>query len=217
MSLIKMLNRRRVLINQNQLGFISYKKFNGNAIDSINSQYDGVETNVTYGVGVSGQCAVFTGDGSVSVAADSGLELTEGTISCLIKASSSGGYYRGIIILVSSYNIYLKYGVFGTYSWAAPFGWNPTSHNLNDGNWHSVGMTFKSGVTNATILYLDGIPVLTTTWSTTVNSSLLQTGKGTDAQKINASIEGQGIWNRILTADEMLANHIIQINGGDLI
>lgn len=135
------------------------------------------------------------------------LQLTTGTESAWIKTSNAGSSYRGIVVKRSAYGLFLEDGVLIAYDWGASSD-RTTGINLADGNWHHVAMTFQSGVTNGTILYIDGSAKATTTITVSSQANAVLTGAGaTDSQMFNGQIDDVRIYNKILSPSDILNLH----------
>ncbi len=157
-------------------------------------------------IGKIGQALSF--DGAATYIAMSGnpasLQLSQGTVSAWIKTSNAGTSYRGIVSKASAYGMYLMGNIFGVYDNGAP-AFRSTGVNLADNKWHHVSFSFDSGVTNGTLLYIDGVLVLTTTLTNTSQATNVQVsrGQGGASQIFNGAIDDVRIYNRILPASEI--------------
>ena len=182
---------------------VSCYEMENNVLDTkgINN---GVATAITYGSGLVNQAAVFNGTNSKIVYSNSAnLQLNNGSISVILKASSSGSSYRGIVVKQYAYGLFLNNGVLVLYDWTANLE-RSTGVNLNDGLNHVLLLTFQSGVANGTKVYVDGNLVLTTTVTILNHTVELIIGSGTPtAQFINAQIDEVAIWNLALSLAEV--------------
>ena len=175
-------------------------------------------------------CAAFTGtcnakalnfDGvndHVTVGVNSLLEISNGTIEAWIKTSNAGSGYRGIVSKINAYGLFLNNNVLTTYNWA-----NATFYSagpaLNDNLWHHVAIVFKSGVTNGSRLYIDGLPVGTDFTYTSLNqNNPLTIGNNSLApapnQFFNGNIDAVRVWDRALCPTEINANKNCAIASG---
>jgi len=190
---------------------VSYYKMEGNVLDSFGAN-NGTATAITYEAGTVGQRAVFDGATSrIITTNDAGLQLTQGSIISIIKATVAGTSYRGITTKQQAYGLFLVDGVLGTYSWGSAtgitVGLKTTGINLNDGLDHIVSLVFNSGVVDGTKVYIDGILKLTTSIAVNNQTKAFVIGAGTpDAiiQQINAKIDEASIWNIALTETQIL-------------
>lgn len=141
----------------------------------------------------------------------SGLQLTTGTISAWIKTSDAGSSFRGIFVKQFAYGLFLENNILTVYDWGSGFGIS-THTNLANNQWHHVVITFNSGVSNGTFIYIDG--VLTLTITITVSNQLnglsigcggLSVGNGNtcDNQFFKGIIDEARIYNRALTQAEI--------------
>lgn len=137
----------------------------------------------------------------------SDLQVLNGTVTAWVKTSSPGAEYRGIIAKVNNYGLFYLNSVLVVYDWGTSTP-RSTGVNLADGNWKNVAMTFQSGVSNGTIIYINGSPVLTTTISWVNNSYNLYGGAEVNGnQHSNCSGSIFSLYNRVLTAQEVLQNY----------
>lgn len=199
--------------------FVSYLKLEDNVLDATGNN-NGVAENITYTNGLTNRRAVFNGTTSrIQLGNNSSLQLTNGTILAVLKTSNAGSSYRGIIVKQFAYGLFLSGGTLLTYSWGGSAGERSTGKNLNDGKNHVVAMTFQSGVTNGTKIYLDKILVLTTTITVQDQTKGAVIGAGvpdTIQQQINGEIDEPLICNSILTENQIKAATDDLLNGRHL-
>jgi hypothetical protein len=152
----------------------------------------------------------FTFDGSndyINFGNSSTLQQSSGTLSAWAKASSPGGGYRGIIAKQGSYGLFYTDSVLVTYDWAADAG-RSTGINIADNTWKNVVLTYQSGVSNGTSIYINGVLVLTTT--ITIQSQVANLFGGAEAnanQFAACQISSFNMYSRALTAKEVLQNY----------
>ena len=132
------------------------------------------------------------------------LQLSVGTINAWIKTSNAGASYRGIVAKQSAYSMFLYDNVFILYDWGSSQ--KSTGVNLADGLWHYVAASFQSGVTNGTVLYIDGVIALTTAMYVTGQSVSVQIAEANHGQLFNGLISSVSIYNRALSAAEIYQN-----------
>ena len=135
------------------------------------------------------------------------LQQTSGTISAWTKASSPGSGYRGIIAKQGAYGLFYTDSVLVAYDWAADTP-RSTGINIADNTWKNVVLTYQSGVSNGTFIYLNGVSVLTTT--ITIQSQVANLFGGAEAnanQFASCQISSFNMYNRALTAQEVLQNY----------
>ena len=137
----------------------------------------------------------------------SSVRLINGTVSAWVKTSSPGGSFRGIIAKQFAYGLFYNDSVLVAYDWGAS-ATRSTSINIADGNWKNVVMSFQSGVTNGTKIYINGSPVLTTTITWVNDTQSLYGGAEASAGQYAACFGSMfSLYNRVLTADEVLQNY----------
>jgi hypothetical protein len=181
----------------------------GNSSDSAGEGINGVlRGGVTYGSGRSGQGFAFNGapGTGVLVANDPTLQINEGTVDAWIRTTDTSAGYHGIVVKQFAYGLFVNGGKLVAFDWSTGSMLN-TNHSVADGQLHHVAMTFNSGVTGGTVLYVDGVSVLTTT--STVYSHAghgLAIGSGfsnASSQNFNGVIDEVHVWNRVLTGSEI--------------
>ncbi len=136
------------------------------------------------------------------------VQQSTGSLSVWAKASSPGSGYRGIIAKQYAYGLFYVDGVLTAYDWGASQG-RSTGLNIADGNWKNIVLTYQSGASNATSIYLNGASVLTTT-ITVSNQGLGNLFGGAEAnagQYAACNISMFKMYNRALTSAEVLQNY----------
>ena len=159
-----------------------------------------------------GGSIIFDGsDDYVNCGNASNLQITAGTISAWIKATSSlNGNYRAIICKQNAWGLFVLNNVLVTFDWGNATG-RSTSATVGNSTWYNVCMSFTESTgtpSNNTIIYVNGIPVLTTTikhLNQTVNCFI---GYGNFAnQYMIGNIAQSKIYNRALSGAEVLQNY----------
>ena len=137
----------------------------------------------------------------------SSLQQSSGTLSAWTKASSPGGGYRGIIAKQGSYGLFYNDSVLVAYDWAADAP-RSTGVNIADNTWKNVVLTYQSGVSNGTRIYINGVLVLTTT-ITVLNqiNNLFGGAEANATQFASCQISSFNMYNRALSATEVLQNY----------
>jgi hypothetical protein len=137
------------------------------------------------------------------------VQINQGTISAWVKTSSPGSSTRGIIAKQGNYGLFTIDGVLIAYDWGNS-STRTTGINIADGTWKNVTMTFTTNTgspSNNAIIYLNGTAVLTTTIKYLGDSVELQIGNGgIVSQYISGNIAGASLYNRALSATEVLQN-----------
>ena len=178
---------------------------------SSNSLVGGIGATLVNGVGfTSSNNGAFTFDGSndyINFGNSSAVQQSSGTLSAWAKASSPGGGYRGIIAKQGAYGLFYTDSVLVAYDWAADAP-RSTGVNIADNTWKNVVLTYQSGVSNGTRIYINGVSVLTTT--ITVLNQIRNLFGGAEAnagQYAACQISSFNMYNRALTAQEVLHNY----------
>ena len=135
------------------------------------------------------------------------LQQSAGTLSAWTKASSPGAGYRGIIAKQGAYGLFYTNSVLVAYDWAADAP-RSTGINIADNTWKNVVLTYQSGASNGTRIYINGVSVLTTT--ITIQSQVANLFGGAEAnasQFASCQISSLNMYNRVLAAAEVLQNY----------
>ena len=152
----------------------------------------------------------FTFDGSndyINFGNSSTVQQSSGTLSAWVKASSPGAFYRGIIAKQGSYGLFFLNGVLIAYDWTADLA-RTTEIDIADNTWKNVVLTYQSGVSSGTFIYLNGVSVMTTTITVLNQINNLFGGAEANASQFAAcQISSFNMYNRALTAQEVLQNY----------
>ena len=159
----------------------------------------------------SSNSGVFVFDGSndyINFGNSSSVQQSSGTLSAWAKTSAPGGSFRGIIAKQFAYGLFYADSVLVTYDWTTG-ATRSTGLNIADGNWKNVVLTYQSGVTNGTKVYLNGVSVLTTTItvSNQASGNLFGGAEANASQYASCQISSFKMHNRVLTASEVLQNY----------
>ncbi|MDF1498835.1 MAG: LamG domain-containing protein, partial [Patescibacteria group bacterium] len=160
-------------------------------------------------IGKFGSALSFDGtDDWIDLGNDSKLQLSNGTISTWIKTSDAGVSWRGIITKQNAYAMFLEGNTFAIYDWGAAAA-RDTNQNLADNAWHFVAVSFQSGVTNGTTLYIDGKPSLVTSMTVSSQNNNVEIGEDNlgGSQAFAGNIDDVRIYNYARTQDEILADY----------
>ena len=194
-----------------------YDSTPGEVNDSSSSNNHGTAYNVTNDIaGRVCRTGIFNGSSSyIDLGNPEGLQLNDGTVSAWIKTGGAGSNYRGIVVKMNAYGIFLRNNILVIYD-SNTGAFRSTGVNLGDNAWHHVAFSFQSGVSNGTIIYIDGAPSLTTTMTVVNQTENLVIGSGNSTGTIrnfNGSIDEVKIFPSVVSADE-IANIYNNENGG---
>jgi hypothetical protein len=178
---------------------------------TANGLIGGIGGTLVNGVGFSAtNNGIFTFDGTndyINFGNSSTLQQSSGTISAWAKTNSPGASYRGIIAKQGAYGLFYVDGVLVAYDWPADVP-RSTGINIADNTWKNVVLTYQSGVSNGTRIYLNGVSVLTTTITIQNQTGNLFGGAEANAsQYASCQISSFNMYNRALTAQEVLQNY----------
>ena len=152
----------------------------------------------------------FIFDGSndyINFGNNSTLYQNSGTLSVWTKASSPGGGFRGIIARQGAYGFFYNDSILVAYDWGGN-ATRSTGINIADNTWKNVVLTYQSGVSNGTHIYINGVSVLTTT--ITIDSQVANLFGGAEAnasQFASCQASSFKMHNRALSATEVLQNY----------
>jgi hypothetical protein len=139
------------------------------------------------------------------------LQITTGTLSAWVKATSSvNGIYRAIICKQLAWGLFVLDNILVTYDWGNVAS-RPTTITVGNSIWCNVCMSFTETTgtpsNNATI-YVNGLPVLTTTIKNVNQNINCFIGYGNSSnQYVIGNIASTQIYNRALSATEVLQNY----------
>jgi hypothetical protein len=163
----------------NTSGLVAYWRLgepSGTTVVDAFGTLDGTLTSGTLGttgaiVGDSDTAYTFNGTTDVAIVlTHASIELTSGTLEFWFKTASAGAGFRGMVVKKSAWGVFLDDNVLKLYDWGGAAE-RVTAIDPTDDEWHHIALVFQSGVVNGTILYLDGVSVLTTT--ITVDSHII--------------------------------------------
>ena len=188
----------------------------GVAVDSTGNDHSGAYfSSVALGqsgiTGNYGTSASFDGTATASVDVNnhSDFQINSGTVIAWIKTADSGTGIHGIVVKQAAYGLFLKDNNLMSYDWntAGTGGTElPANINLADDQWHMVAMSFDSGVSNGTKLYVDGQEVLTTSMSIGNQNNDLMIGSGFadgSSQNFTGLIDEVSVYDHLLTGTQI--------------
>ena len=151
---------------------------------------------------------VFDGtDDYVNCGNGTSLKLTSGTVTVWMKTTSTAVAYQGIVAKASNYGIYNYGGNLLLYDWGTDTNRN-SGISISDGNWRFITLNFVSNSPNNAKVYINGVLVYTTTMYKTSDDNSLGISTGSSgAQLFPGTIGSVQIYNRELTATEILQNY----------
>ena len=192
-----------------QLDAANLRSYSGAGF-TANGLVGGISGTLVNGVGfTSSNNGSFIFDGTndyINFGNSSAVQQNSGTLSVWAKASSPGGGFRGIIAKRLAYGLFYLDSVLVAYDWGANTT-RSTSINIADNTWKNVVMTYQSGVSSGTIIYLNGVSILTTTITISDQTSNLFGGAEAVATQYAAcQISSFNMYNRALSATEIAQN-----------
>lgn len=154
------------------------------------------------------------------------LQITIGTISVWIRATSGNNGFRGVVTKQNAWGLFLIDNVLCAFDWGnyvatcpscnINVGIKSTGINLGTNTWTHVVMTFDQTIgttspgppNNNVVIYVNGLPVLTTTTLHLNHTAPIQFGGANyPTQYFNGDIAQGIIYNKVLTPTEVLQNY----------
>jgi hypothetical protein len=141
------------------------------------------------------------------------VQITVGTIGAWINANSNNTGFRGIITKQSAWGLFLFDNVLVTYDWGVDET-RSTGINIGNNTWNYVAMSFTQTIgtpSDNAIIYINRNAVLTTTVQHSLQTVEVQIGDGGNSnQYLNGNVSIAHIYNRVLSATEILQNYNAQ-------
>jgi hypothetical protein len=193
-----------------QLDAGNTRSYSGSGL-TANGLVGGIGGTLVNGVGfTSSNNGSFIFDGTndyINFGNSSEVQQSSGTLSVWVKTSGPGSVYRGIIAKRLAYGLFYLNDVLIAYDWGADRA-RSTGINIADNTWKNVVLTYQSGVSNGTIIYLNGVSVLTNTITIVNQTSNMFGGAEANANQFAAcQISSFNMYSRVLTAQEVLQNY----------
>lgn len=152
---------------------------------------------------------VFDGvDDEVISTNDISLQITVGTIGAWVNATASNGGANGIIAKQNAWGLFVWDNKLRAYDWGNS-SVRDTGITIGDNTWNYVAMTFTETIgtpSNNAIIYLNSIPVLTTTVKHGNHTITLQIGEANASQHFGGNISTAFVYNRVLSQVEISQN-----------
>jgi len=159
--------------------------------------------------GGNGGSIVFDGTNTEVICTNSvSVQITVGSIFAWFNADNGNSGYNGIITKQFAWGLFVQNNNLVTYDWGNSVG-RSTDITVGNNTWNYVTMTFTETIgtpSNNTIIYLNGSPVLTTTVKHSNHNVTVQVGEANAAQHFGGKIAVAGVYNRVLTPQEVLQN-----------
>lgn len=175
---------------------------------SRNSNTGTLTNGPTYSSANSGTIVFDGTDDKVTCGNAASLQITVGTISAWINATSDNSGYNGIITKQNAWGLFVRDNLLVTYDWGGG-GDRNTGVTVGNNTWKYVAMSFTQTIgtpSNNAIIYVNGSAVLTTTVRH-VDQSVQVTTDGNATQCMAGKIAQIAIYNRVLSATEITQNY----------
>ena len=179
---------------------LAYYKLDGNSNDSVGSN-NGTDTSISYVSAKINDGASAT-NGLITNSSSS-FKIDTMSASIWVKSAGFGASYRLLVTSQQKWSLFANDNVLGSYDWGAVT-FRSTGVNIADGNWHHCVLTYDSGVTNGSKIYVDGSLSLTfTCTSSGVASNFKMLADSVSSQNASCTLDEVGIWTRLLSAGEV--------------
>lgn len=200
---------------------MAYYRLNDNALDEIGTENGSEFTDsppFTYLSGNSGNAGNFRIAENDFIRLSAGIfDISIGSLSCYIKTTDAGSGFRGIFVKKNAYSIFAIDGEIGFFDWGGA-ATRLTGVNIEDGLWNHIVLTFDSGVTNGTKIYINGVLVLTTDMTISNQTRPIHIGTGDSVgQNFNGLIDSCGAWDAILNQTRVTDIYNHQNTGNELV
>lgn len=139
---------------------------------------------------------------------NSSVQINVGTISSWFNANNGNTGTNGIIAKQSAWGLFVWDNTLRTYDWGNSTV-RDTGITVGNSTWNYAAMTFTETTgnpSNNAIIYLNAIPVLTTTVKHSNHNVTVQIGEANANQNFGGFISNSSIYNRVLTASEIKQN-----------
>lgn len=151
----------------------------------------------------------FDGNDKITSTNNASVQITVGTIGAWFKATNTNTGVHGIIAKQSAWGLFVWGNLLRAYDWGTGVV-RSTSYTVGDNSWHQAVMTFTQTIgspSNNAIIYLDGVAVLTTTIKHGNHNVTVQIGEANAGQFFRGNIAQAMVYNRVLSASEILQNY----------
>ena len=143
---------------------------------------------------------------------DAKFQTNTGTLEGWIKTSNAGAGYCGAFGKTFACMFYLLNNELIIYDWVA--GANRTTGiRLDDNTWHHIAVSYNAGVTNGTLIYIDGVLKLTTNLSIYNQNQPFTIGSNNYGQPFKGSIDDVRVWNVVRTQAQIQDNMNAELSG----
>ena len=177
---------------------------------STNNLFGTLSSGVSWAAGKINSGLSFDGASRMSLGNPATLQVSTGTVTTWIK--TNGGGSMALIHKDDAYQLSIINKKLSLIDQSTQTTCQ-SSADIADGSWHHIGMTFRSGVSNGTTLYIDGVVVKTCTMtivSQTKNISIANSS--TDSLGYTGMLDEIKMYNRVLDANDIKAEY----TAGDL-
>ena len=146
-------------------------------------------------------------DDHVNCGNDVSVKITSGTLEAWFKTPNAGSSGRGIVTKPHAFGMFLENNNFAIGNWGGTPTIISTGIYLADNQWHHVASTFQSGIPSGTMLYVDGIHVLTTTMTISAQTWGFFIGNDGNTQHFSGIIDEVRISNITRSPEEIVRNY----------
>jgi hypothetical protein len=181
--------------------------------NDLSGNNNGTLTNGPTFSSANGGSIIFNGSNQfINCGNNSSVQITAGTISAWVRTTTPGSSFRSIIAKQLAWGLFIADNILVTYDWGTGTT-RTTGINIADGTWKYTALTFTQTIgtpSNNAIVYLNGTSVLTTTVQHNNHGVNLQIAEANASQFLNGNIANAQVYNRVLSAAEVLQNYNTQ-------
>jgi len=138
------------------------------------------------------------------------IQITQGSVSVWFRTFSPGSGYRGIVTKREAWGLFTVNDILVAFDWGNGVA-RSTGINIADGQWRNIVLTFTETVgtpSNNAIVYINSVPVLTTTVKHLSQLYEFLIGYGYfAAQFVNGDVANVQVYNTVLTQQEVSQNY----------
>jgi uncharacterized protein YmfQ (DUF2313 family) len=157
----------------------------------------------TYSAANGGQIIFDGSNDFVGAGNAAGLQLSVFTLEIWFKANNTNSNYRGLLVKELAWGLYLFNNTLGSYD-TPSVTFQSTGINAGDNTWRQAVMTIAAG--GGSTIYVNGSLVLTASGSVGSQANPVTVGSGNGLQFMSGSVAIARIYNRALSAPEIIQN-----------
>ncbi|HTK39361.1 MAG TPA: LamG domain-containing protein [Patescibacteria group bacterium] len=145
----------------------------------------------------------------VSVGGSAGFQSTKHTLEAWIKTTSTSST-MGVVTKGGDFWLGIDFNKVAIYDWNTGTTCSASTVSVGNGAWHHIAATLDSGVTNGSLIYVDGVQVKACTWTQTSQGGSTAIGAAAASpwgQYYNGSIDEVKIFSGTLSPSQIKAEY----------